>query len=108
MMTDTLRAALDTDRVFFERRPDRTVRIRRAFPGEVAHLRQPFGDTPPVLDNGQAQFVIVQSMPGLGIRARFPIRGPADWDADLFTEEQCRCILDMRNEAYGDPLDPSR
>jgi len=106
VLTIELSNLLATDRTFFERRPDRTVRIRRAFPGEIEQVRA-LGQVPSVLPEGLVRFMIVQSLPGLGIRIRLPIAGPKDCEPDLLTEAECRAILDMRNEAQGDPLDPS-
>jgi hypothetical protein len=105
-MTIELSNLLATDRVFFERRPDRTVRIRRAFPGEIEHLAHGAGAPVPVLAEGLVHFMIVQSLPGIGIRIRLPIGGPQDAEVDLFTEAECRALLNQRNAALGDPLDP--
>jgi hypothetical protein len=86
--------AIDSDRRFFRRRPDRSYRVPRAFPAE-AHLNAlVYGLTSPsALPHGLVVFVAVRQM--RGVRLRLLLLEKAGSEPDLFSESKCREIWDL-------------
>jgi hypothetical protein len=76
-LADQVDKVLETDRRFFERRPDRSYRVRRAFSAEVEVEALVNGlASPPPLPGGFARFVAVgQFAPG--VRERLFLTAPA-------------------------------
>lgn len=66
------------DARFFERRPDRTYRVRRASRAELAQISTAY-DSPVYVDQGSAAFTVVKKMVP-GVRLRIFVPGPEDED----------------------------
>lgn len=87
MRVATTDAITDADRRFFERRPDRTYRMRRMAKAEIATLEAVAGGTM-FLPPGSAPFTLIKNLaPGVRIRAFVP--GPVDEDGSDLTDAQC-------------------
>jgi hypothetical protein len=77
---------LETDRLFFRRRPDRTCRLRRAHRAELETFARVSGRRLPQLPPGRAWFMLVaQVRPGA--RMRHPLAMPSDIETDLSEDE---------------------
>jgi hypothetical protein len=115
-LTDKLDSLLDADRRFFERRPDRSYRVRRAFKpeNEIVDLLAEDGD--PIPEGMVRLFIVRQIRPGL--RMRVYAKG-SDWlEPDLWSDEQCRAVyeavatspkhreIERGLEAIGKGVDP--
>lgn len=81
---------LDADRRFFELAPDRSYRIRRAYPAELASLRSAYGRGWP-FDDLIVYASVRQLRPGLRLRSFFASRSKLETD---LSEEACRDVHD--------------
>jgi hypothetical protein len=78
---------LDADRRYFIRRPDRTCRLRRAHPAEMATFARVNGSPLQRLPADGAWFVLVSQVRP-GARVRRPLGLPAGMETDL-SEADC-------------------
>lgn len=88
-LTNEVDRLIEADRRFFERRPDRSYRVRRAFHPEIEVDALLKGRATARPRNGSAVFTLVQQIEP-GVRFRFLTRGPADAEPDLYGEVECR------------------
>ena len=70
-LSDTIDKLIDTDRRFFERRPERSHRVRRAFAEEVAAGEIVLGQRRELPPHGAWFVAIRQIQPGVRVRAFF-------------------------------------
>ncbi len=80
-LSDELDTLLNADRNFFERRPDRSYRIRRCFRPEI-EINGLISPEMRELEPGMAWFTLVRQV-APGARMRIFIRGPRDAETDL-------------------------
>jgi hypothetical protein len=66
----------EDDRIWFEEHPDRSFRMRKAFPGEIEELERANGDRFPESEGRRPVVVVCQTEPGSRVRA--PCLLPAD------------------------------
>lgn len=102
-LTPNAQAALESDRIYFERRPDRRHRIRRKFQGETNEggvvLDQALGRPPP----GWAWFTAVKNIrPGL--RSRVFVMNDEDAETDV-TEATAQAVFEACLAETGARLD---
>lgn len=80
----------DADRAYFARFPNRSCRVRRAFPGEAEGLV--IGHVLPALPPSHAWFIVsVQIKPG--VRTRWCLSGPRERDTDAMTNDECAAVF---------------
>ena len=84
-----------SDRRFFERRPHRRYRIRRAFPGEIEQIAEAVGVEFAPVPPGYVAAIIVQAL-GPGMRVRRPILALRTNDFDLSDGEVVAVIAALR------------
>lgn len=84
---------LETDRRYFERRRDRTCRLRRAHRAEMAAFATASGSPLRRLPRGGAWFMLVSQVRP-GARIRQPLGMPRDVETDL-SEQDCLALKSL-------------
>lgn len=88
-LTDAVDRELDADRLFFERRPHRSYRLRRSFRAEGEQVSVLLGGEWPV--KGGALYTVVRQL-APGLRARVFFLARRDLETDVSDAEAAECF----------------
>lgn len=98
---DAVMRELDGDRRFFERRPHRSYRLRRAFPAEGEQVSILIGGECPM--RASALFTAVRQLTP-GVRVRIFFLGPRDLETDVSDAEAAECFHRFNTTTAPDDL----
>ena len=97
--------AMESDRRFFERWPERTCRIRRAYPGEIEELHRPAGYEFVRLPKGWVYVVAVRNI-APGARIRMPMLAPRTNSLDV-SEAEADAVIKAMMAGFGATANPA-